>query len=80
MTPWEKAKEKKFIELRNLLEEENPADINDIIDELSDENWIEHGVQHLHQHRKHRRNAVLREQRQNGIGPKGFWVVGHLFN
>lgn len=29
--------EKKFIELRNILEEENPADINDIIDELSDE-------------------------------------------
>lgn len=29
--------EKKFAELRTLLEEQNPADINDIIDELSDE-------------------------------------------
>lgn len=29
--------EKKFSELKSLLEEQNPADINDIIDELSDE-------------------------------------------
>lgn len=29
--------DKNFFELRNLLEEQNPADINDIIDELSDE-------------------------------------------
>lgn len=32
--------EKKFAELRTLLEEQNPADINDIIDELSDEKSV----------------------------------------
>ena len=32
--------EKKFSELRSLLEEQNPADINDVIDELSDEKSV----------------------------------------
>ena len=32
--------EKKFSELRTLLEEQNPADINDVIDELSDEKSV----------------------------------------
>ncbi len=32
--------EKKFAELRTLLEEQNPVDINDIIDELSDEKSV----------------------------------------
>lgn len=32
--------DKKFSELRSLLEEQNPADINDVIDELSDEKSV----------------------------------------
>lgn len=32
--------EKKFSDLRSLLEEQNPADINDVIDELSDEKSV----------------------------------------